>query len=96
MPKKRPLSSKPVAIGNNVWIGKGVSVMPDVVLRDKVLVGANAVITHSFPAKVVIVGCPAKAIKVLIDNESDSLSANRNERTIRGTSRTNTGTTTTS
>lgn len=65
IPKERTLSSKPVSIGNNVWIGDGVSIMPGVSLGDNVIVGANAVVTHSFPANVVIAGCPAKVIKVL-------------------------------
>ena len=63
MPKERPLSSKPVSIGNNVWIGEGVCIMPGVTLGDNVIVGANAVVTHSFPENVVIAGCPAKVIK---------------------------------
>lgn len=64
-PSKRPLSCKPVVIGNNVWIGEGVEVMPGVTLGDNVIVGANAVVTHSFPDNVVIAGVPAKIIKVL-------------------------------
>ena len=65
IPKERPLNSKPVVIGNNVWIGDSVSIMPGVTLGNNVIVGANAVVTHSFPADVVIAGCPAKVIKTL-------------------------------
>ena len=65
MPSMRPLTSKPVVIGNHVWIGEGVSILPGVTLGDNVIVGANAVVTHSFPANVVIAGCPAKVIKKL-------------------------------
>lgn len=64
-PIMRPLSSKPVIIGNNVWIGEAVNIMPGVVLGDNVIVGANAVVTHSFPKNVVIAGCPANIIKTL-------------------------------
>lgn len=64
-PGKRPIHSKPISIGRNVWIGDNVSIMPGVTLGDNVIVGANAVVTHSFPANVVIAGCPAKVLKTL-------------------------------
>lgn len=69
-PNERPLSCKPVIIGNHVWLGESVSIMPGVTIGDNVIVGANAVVTHSFPANVVIAGCPAKIIKHLEKNEA--------------------------
>lgn len=68
-PVKRPLSSKPVKIGNNVWIGDNVTILPGVTLGDNVIVGANAVVTKSFADKAVIAGCPAKQIKRLGEEE---------------------------
>lgn len=62
-PAHRPLSHKPVSIGNNVWIGDGVCIMPGVKIGDNVIIGANAVVTHNFPNNVVIAGVPAKIIK---------------------------------
>lgn len=64
-PQERPLHSKPIVIGDNVWIGEGVAIMPGVEIGDNVIIGANAVVTHSFPKNVVIAGVPAKIIKVL-------------------------------
>lgn len=64
-PALRPLSHKPVSIGNNVWIGDGVCIMPGVTIGDNVIIGANAVVTHSFPENVVIAGVPAKIIREL-------------------------------
>ncbi len=64
-PSKRPLVNKPVIIGDNVWIGDNVSVLPGVVLGDNVIIGANAVVTHSFPHNSVIAGCPARLLKTL-------------------------------
>ena len=61
-PSKRPLSSKPVCIGNNVWIGEGVCVMPGVTIGDNVIIGANAVVTHDVPDNSIAVGIPAKVI----------------------------------
>ena len=65
-PMKRLLYSKPIKIGNNVWIGEGVCIMPGVTLGNNVIVGANAVVTHSFPDNVVIAGVPAQILKHLL------------------------------
>lgn len=64
-PLSRTLVSMPVKIGRNVWIGDGVCILPGVELGDNVVVGANAVVTHSFPTNAVIAGCPAKLIRKL-------------------------------
>lgn len=64
-PDKRPLSHKPIHIGNNVWIGDGACIMPGVTLGDNVIVGANSVVTKSFDAGSVIAGVPARIIKEL-------------------------------
>lgn len=64
-PIERPLISKPVKIGNQVWIGDNVCIMPGITLGNNVIVGANAVVTHSFPDNCVIAGVPAKVIKTL-------------------------------
>jgi len=66
-PDSRRLSTSPVSIGNRVWIGEGARIMPGVVLGDGCVVGANAVVTHSFPNASIIAGVPAKRIKVWND-----------------------------
>ena len=64
-PAKRPLFSKPVSIGKNVWLGEGCCILPGVSLGNNVIVGANAVVTHSFSDNSVIAGVPARLIKQL-------------------------------
>lgn len=61
--KDRPLSSKPVVIGNNVWIGELCSVLPGVTIGDNCIIGANSVVTKSIPANSIAVGNPARIIK---------------------------------
>lgn len=69
-PIYRPLMSKPVKIGNNVWIGDNVCIMPGVTLGNNVIVGANSVVTKSFPENAVIAGVPAKLIRFLTEISS--------------------------
>ncbi len=61
---ERPLYSKgPVTIGDNVWLGNNVCVMPGVNIGDGAIIGANSVVTHDIPAYSVAAGIPAKVIK---------------------------------
>lgn len=62
-PDDRPLTSNPVSIGNNVWIGEGVAVLPGAKIGDGCIIGAHAVVKGEIPAYTVAVGAPAKAIK---------------------------------
>ena len=52
-----------VQIGRNCWLANGVVITAGVELGDNVIVGANAVVTKSFPSNVTIAGVPAKIIE---------------------------------
>ena len=52
-----------ITIGNNVWIGAGAIILPNVKIGDGVIIGAGSVVTKSFSANQVIGGVPAKLIK---------------------------------
>jgi acetyltransferase-like isoleucine patch superfamily enzyme len=65
-PSKRIVQSKgPVIIEDNVWIGQGVAIMPDVTIGKNSIIGANAVVTKSFPPNSIIGGVPARLIKTI-------------------------------
>ena len=53
----------PVRIGNNVWIGGDVTILPGVTIGDNCTIGAGSVVTHDIPANTVAAGNPARVIK---------------------------------
>lgn len=58
------LDSKAPVIGNNVDIGVGAKIIGDVEIADDIVIGAGAVVVHSFLNKgVTLVGIPAREIK---------------------------------
>lgn len=52
--------AKPIKIGNNVWFGGNVSVMPGVTIGDNVTIGAGSVVTKDIPSNCVAYGNPCK------------------------------------
>lgn len=56
-------TSQPVSIGDGVWFGAGVKVLPGVTIGDGAVVGAGAVVTHDIPPHAVAAGVPAKVIR---------------------------------
>ena len=62
-PHDRPLHSRPVVIGDNVWIGEHVSVLPGVTVGDGAILNAHAVVTKDVPAGTIVAGVPARVIK---------------------------------
>ncbi len=55
--------NKEVHIGNNVWLGAGVVVMPGVTIGDNSVIGAGSIVTKDIPANVVAVGNPCHVMR---------------------------------
>lgn len=63
IPKERKLSTKPVIIEDNVWIGEGVCVLPGVRIQSGSIIGANSVVTKDIESDSIAAGIPAQIIK---------------------------------
>lgn len=65
-PIKRKLFSKgPVIIESKAWIGDKATILAGVRIGESAIVGANTVVTKDVPAYSVVVGNPAKIIKII-------------------------------
>lgn len=62
-PVHRQLFAAPIVIGDNVWLGEKVAILPGVRVGNGVIVGAGAVVTKDIPDYSIVVGVPAKVIK---------------------------------
>ncbi len=60
-----------IKVGNNVWIGAGVQVMPGVTIGDNVVIGGGSVVVKDIPSNVVAVGNPCKVLRKI--SEEDKL-----------------------
>jgi len=67
-PSSRKIFSKPIEIGDNVWIGEGVCILSGVKIGYGSIIGSNSVVTKDIPSKSIAVGSPAKVIKVFNDS----------------------------
>ena len=59
------ISTKPVVIGDDVWIGANAVILPGVTIGRHVVVAAGAVVTKDVPSFSLVAGVPAKMIKEL-------------------------------
>ena len=66
--KERKIYTKPVKIGNNVWIGENASVLSGVEIGENAILGANSVVTKDIPKNCIVAGNPAKVIKIFDKN----------------------------
>ena len=57
--------AKPVTIGDNVWIGGSVTILPGVTIGSNVTIGAGSVVVKDIPDGCVAVGNPCRVVKFL-------------------------------
>lgn len=59
--------AKPIKVGNDVWFGGNVCVMPGVTIGDNVVIGGGSVVVNDIPAGSVAVGNPCRVIRKITD-----------------------------
>ena len=64
------LICKPVKIGNGVWIGANVTILPGVTVGENAVIAAGAVVTKDVPANSIVGGNPARVIRMLKNDEA--------------------------
>ena len=66
--KKGSTAPIPVTIGEYVWLGYGVIILPGVTIGDHVIIGAGSVVTKNIPSGVMAAGNPC-VVKTAIISE---------------------------
>ena len=57
----------PITVGNRVWIGANVSVLPGVTIGDDTVIGAGSVVNKDIPGGVVAAGNPCRVIRKITE-----------------------------
>jgi acetyltransferase-like isoleucine patch superfamily enzyme len=63
------ISTQPVVIGDDVWVGANAVILPGVKIGKHVVVAAGAVVTKDVPDYCVVAGVPARVVKKLEENK---------------------------
>lgn len=61
--------SKPVHIGNRVWVAADVKIVQGVTIGDDSIIGAGSVVTKDIPAGVIAAGNPCRVIRAITEKD---------------------------
>ena len=59
----------PITVGDNVWIGANVSVLPGVSIGNNTIIGAGSVVNKDIPDGVIAAGVPCKVIRRITEDD---------------------------
>ena len=61
----------PITIGDNVWIGGSVTILPGVTIGSNVVIGAGSVVTRDLPDNVIAAGNPCRVLRTITQEDRD-------------------------
>ena len=59
----------PITVGDNVWFGASVTVLPGVTIGSNVVIGAGSVVNRDIPDGVVAVGNPCRVLRKITEED---------------------------
>jgi acetyltransferase-like isoleucine patch superfamily enzyme len=59
----------PIVIGDNCWIGSGVTILPGVTIGSNAVIGAGSVVTKDIPENVIAIGNPCRVIRPITETD---------------------------
>ena len=62
--------AEPITIGDNVWIGADVKILPGVTIGSDTVIGAGSVVTRDIPSHVVAIGNPCHVLREITEKDS--------------------------
>ena len=74
---------RPITIGNDVWIGARVIILPGVTVGNHTVIGAGSVVTKDVPNYAIVGGNPARVIRDRRQSRRPSRTDNLHEQTMR-------------
>lgn len=69
----------PITVGDNVWFGASVTVLPGVTIGSNTVIGAGSIVNKDIPDGVIAVGNPCRVLRTITEEDKKKYWRNKNE-----------------